>query len=59
MDFNKNLKMKVLISVILLASFLYLYPIWTLAITLSGYVIYGVVRAGINLRKIHHLNGKK
>ena len=59
MNFNKNLKMKVLISVILLASFLYLYPIWTLAITLSGYVIYGVVRAGINLRKIHHLNGKK
>jgi CDP-diacylglycerol--serine O-phosphatidyltransferase len=52
MDFNKNLKMKVLISIILLASFLYLYPIWTLAIVLSGYVIYGIVRAGLNLKKI-------
>jgi len=52
-DVSKNAKLKVLIAIIVLASLLYLYPIWTLAITLGGYTIYGVVRAGINIIKIY------
>jgi len=44
-DVQKNAKMKVLVSIIILASFLYLYPIWTLAIVLGGYVLYGVLRS--------------
>ena len=49
---QKNVKMKVLISIIILASFLFLYPIWTLVITLGGYVSYGIIRAVLNIRKI-------
>jgi len=52
-DVSKNAKLKVLIVIIVLASLLYLYPIWTLAITLGGYTIYGVVRAGFNIIKIY------
>jgi len=51
-DIQKNAKMKVLISIIIIASFLYLYPIWTLAIILGSYVVYGVIRALLNIRKI-------
>jgi len=51
-DIQKNAKLKVLVGIIILASFLYLYPIWTLAITLGGYTTYGVVRAILNLKKI-------
>ena len=52
-DISKNAKLKVLIAIIILASFLYLYPIWTLAITLGGYTLYGIVRAGFNIMKIY------
>jgi len=51
-DVQKNAKLKVLIFIIILASFLYLYPIWTLAITLGSYTTYGVSRAVFNLTKI-------
>jgi CDP-diacylglycerol--serine O-phosphatidyltransferase len=51
-DVQKNAKMKVLVLIIVIASFLYLYPVWTLAITLGGYVLYGVLRALWNIRKI-------
>ncbi len=52
-DVSKNAKLKVLIAIIVLASLLYLYPIWTLAITLGGYTLYGVVRAGFSIIKIY------
>jgi CDP-diacylglycerol--serine O-phosphatidyltransferase len=52
-DVQKNAKMKVLIAIIVIASFLYLYPIWTLAIILGGYTTYGVVRAILNIKKIY------
>jgi len=50
-DMQKNAKLKVLILIIILASLLYLYPIWTLAISLSGYIVYGVVRWVWSLKK--------
>jgi len=50
-DLHQNAKLKVLILIIILASFLYLYPIWTLAITLSGYILYGVIRWAWSLKK--------
>jgi len=50
---QKNAKMKVLVAIIILASFLYLFPIITLAITLGGYVTYGVIRAIFNIKKIY------
>ena len=46
-----NLKLKVLVAIIVLASFLYLFPIWTLAITLGLYTAFGVLRAIFNLVK--------
>jgi len=52
-DVSKNAKLKVLIAIIVLASLLYLYPIWTLAIVLGGYTLYGVVRAGFSIIKIY------
>ena len=57
-DVQKNAKMKVLIAIIVLASFLYLYPIWTLAIVLGGYTTYGVVRAILNIKKIYKKESK-
>jgi CDP-diacylglycerol--serine O-phosphatidyltransferase len=50
-NLHKNAKLKVLILIIVLASLLYLYPIWTLALTLSGYIVYGVVRWLWSLKK--------
>jgi CDP-diacylglycerol--serine O-phosphatidyltransferase len=52
-DLHQNAKLKVLIIIIILASLLYLYPIWTLAISLSGYIIYGVIRAIWSYRKVY------
>jgi CDP-diacylglycerol--serine O-phosphatidyltransferase len=52
-NMHKNAKLKVLVTIIILASFLYLYPIWTLAITLTGYILYGVIRAIWNYKKIY------
>jgi len=51
-DVQKNAKLKVLVIIIILASFLYLYPIVTLALVLGSYVTYGVIRAILNLQKI-------
>jgi CDP-diacylglycerol--serine O-phosphatidyltransferase len=51
-NIQKNAKMKVLISIIIVSSFLFLYPIWTLALSLGGYVLYGIIRAGLNIKKI-------
>jgi len=52
-DVQKNAKLKVLVSIIIISSFLYLYPIWTLAIVLGSYTAYGVIRAILNLKKIY------
>jgi CDP-diacylglycerol--serine O-phosphatidyltransferase len=52
-NLHQNAKLKVLIIIIILASFLYLYPIWTLAISLSGYILYGVIRAIWSYRKVY------
>lgn len=51
-DFSKPAAMKVLVSIIALASLLYLYPIKTLTIVLTLYVIYGIIRALITIQKI-------
>jgi hypothetical protein len=32
---------------------LYLYPIWTLAISLSGYILYGLIRALWSYKKVY------
>ncbi|RUM57460.1 MAG: CDP-diacylglycerol--serine O-phosphatidyltransferase [Nautilia sp.] len=50
-NLEQNAKLKVLIIIIMLASLLYLYPIFTLAITLSGYIAYGVIRWIWSLKK--------
>jgi CDP-diacylglycerol--serine O-phosphatidyltransferase len=52
-DMHQNAKLKVLIVIIVLASLLYLYPIWTLALSLSGYIIYGIIRALWSYKKIY------
>jgi CDP-diacylglycerol--serine O-phosphatidyltransferase len=52
-DLHQNAKLKVLVIIIILASLLYLYPIWTLAITLTGYILYGVIRAIWSYRKVY------
>ena len=57
-DVSKNAKLKVLIAIIIVASLLYLYPILTLAITLGGYTLYGIVRAGFNIMKIYKKGNK-
>jgi CDP-diacylglycerol--serine O-phosphatidyltransferase len=52
-DLHQNAKLKVLVMIIILASFLYLYPIWILVISLSGYIFYGVIRAIWSYRKVY------
>ena len=54
-NIQKNAKMKVLILIIIIASFLYLYPVWTLALTLSGYVLYGLIRGLLSLKKVYKI----
>jgi len=51
-DLEQNAKLKVLIIIIMLASLLYLYPIFTLAISLSSYIAYGVIRWIWSLKKV-------
>ena len=43
-DLSKNLALKVLIGLIAVASLLYLWPVFTIAVILSGYTFYGVIR---------------
>ena len=58
LNFQKNAKLKVLVSIIIVASFLFLYPIWTLAITLGGYTLFGLIRAGFSLMKVMNLKNR-
>jgi len=43
-DFKKNIAIKILILIIIVASFIYLYPIEAIALILTVYTFYGVVR---------------
>ena len=43
-DFNKNVAIKVLILIIIIASLVYLYPVESIAIILTTYTFYGVIR---------------
>lgn len=45
LDFNRSSVLKVLIILIIVFSFLYLYPLESLVILASLYVIYGIIRA--------------
>jgi len=54
-DFNKSLARKVLIGIILIASFIYLYPIEAISFILTFYVFYGIyrgIKGFIKARKI-------
>ena len=44
-DFNRTLAIKVLIIIIIIASFIYLYPVEGISFILSYYTFYGVYRA--------------
>jgi CDP-diacylglycerol--serine O-phosphatidyltransferase len=44
MDFDKRVALKILILIIVIASFIYLYPVEAVAFILSVYVFYGVYR---------------
>jgi len=56
-DFNKNLAIKILVLIILSASFLYLFPTEAIALYLTIYVFYGVYRAIKGYMKIKKSNG--
>jgi len=43
-DLNKNVALKVLVVIIVIASFIYLYPVEALAAILTTYTLYGLVR---------------
>ena len=43
-DFNKSLARKILIFIIVIASFIYLYPIEAIALILTFYTFYGFIR---------------
>ena len=43
-DFNKNVAIKVLVLIIVIASFVYLYPVEAIALLLTVYTFYGVIR---------------
>ena len=45
LDFNRSSVLKVLIVLIIVFSFLYLYPLESLAVLASLYVLYGILRA--------------
>jgi CDP-diacylglycerol--serine O-phosphatidyltransferase len=44
MDLNKNIALKVLILIIIAASFIYLYPVEAIATILTFYTFYGFYR---------------
>jgi CDP-diacylglycerol--serine O-phosphatidyltransferase len=57
-DLDKNVALKVLVLIIIVASFIYLYPIEAIAIILTLYVFYGFVRGVINyIKAIKRVNG--
>jgi len=43
-DLNKNVALKVLVVIIMIASFIYLYPVEALATILTVYTFYGLIR---------------
>ena len=43
-DFNRSLAMKILILIIIISSFIYLYPIESIALILTFYTFYGFIR---------------
>jgi len=51
-NLDKKVALKVLVLIILVSSFIYLYPIEAIAIILSIYVFYGFTRGIINYLKI-------
>ena len=57
MDLQKNLALKVLILIIIVASFIYLYPVEAIAVILTIYTFYGVGRAVFGYFKIIKHNG--
>jgi len=44
LDFKKNIAIKILILIIIVASFIYLYPVEAIALILTVYTFYGVIR---------------
>ena len=52
LDLNKNVALKVLILIIIGASFIYLYPVELIAFILTSYVIYGIVRGIKSYKRI-------
>jgi len=50
-NFQKNVAIKVLIFIILIASFIYLYPVEAIAIILTIYTFYGFFRGIIGIKK--------
>ncbi|HIQ51299.1 MAG TPA: CDP-diacylglycerol--serine O-phosphatidyltransferase [Nautiliaceae bacterium] len=51
-DLNKNVAFKVLILIIIGASFIYLYPIESIAFILTSYVLYGIIRSIKSYKRI-------
>ena len=43
-DFGKHLALKILVLIIIIASFIYLYPVESIALILTAYTFYGVFR---------------
>ncbi|MEO1923909.1 MAG: CDP-diacylglycerol--serine O-phosphatidyltransferase [Nautiliaceae bacterium] len=57
-NLDKKVALKVLILIIVIASFIYLYPVEAIAIILTVYVFYGFIRGVINYFKaIKRING--
>jgi CDP-diacylglycerol--serine O-phosphatidyltransferase len=57
-NLSKSNKLKVLVIIIIIASFLFLYPRETLGIVLSSYILYGIVRAVWAISKIKKENNE-
>ena len=55
-DFNKNIAIKVLVFIIVLASFIYLYPIEAIALLLTAYTFYGVIRGIKGIMKAQNIS---
>jgi len=51
-NFQKNVAIKVLILIIIVASFIYLYPVEAIAFILTSYTFYGVIRAIRGFNKV-------
>jgi len=52
LDLDKSVALKVLILIIIVASFIYLYPIESIAFILSSYVMYGIIRSIKSYKRI-------